>query len=200
MIKKLLIIPMMLTLVLSSCIEEKNVNTSTLLDNLEVETQFDSNELPEINIDKLISSNGTKRFTLNNTIEEIESKSGIHLDLRQSTDECYTGGSSSDLQLLFLRDTLISVDFFDSSYQTSKGFKVDDEISKLLSIHPEVEYHESISNMGDESYYVTTKSYTTQPDKQGNAFTFHVSDSDPNTIRIITVTNYTDDHSPCNAY
>lgn len=60
MIKKLLIIPMMLTLVLSSCIEEKNVNTSTLLDNLEVETQFDSNELPEINIDKLISSNGTR--------------------------------------------------------------------------------------------------------------------------------------------
>ncbi len=104
------------------------------------------------------------------------------------------------MQLLFLRDTLASIDFFDSSYQTSKGFKVDDKISKLLRTHPEVEYHESTSNMGDESYYVTTKSYRTQPDDQGNSFSFHVSDSDIDTISIIMVTNYNDDHSFCNVY
>lgn len=200
MIGKLLILPIMLILIFSSCIEEKNINTPTLLDNLEVETQFVSKEQSENNIDKIISSNGTKRFTLNNTIEEMESKSNIHLDLRQSTDECYTDGSDSDLQLIFLKDKLISIDFFSSNYQTDKGFKVGDKISKLMRTHPEVEYHESTSNMGDESYYVTTKSYTTQSDSEGNAFTFHVSDSDPNTISIITVTNYIDDHSPCNAY
>lgn len=39
---------------------------------------------------KIISSNGTERFTLNNNIKEIESKSGMRLNLDKSTDECYT--------------------------------------------------------------------------------------------------------------
>lgn len=203
MLTRLLILPITLTFLLAYCVDKTIIDKSHQPKTIEPKSQLEQNSNTEpnkTNTNKIILSNGTKRFTLNDTIEEIESKSGVRLDLRQSTDDCYTDSSDSDLQLLFLRDTLISIDFFDSSYQTSKGFKVDDKISKLLNAHPEASYHESTSNMGDESYYVTTKSYSTQPDKQGNALTFHVSDNVPDTISIITVTNYLEDHSPCNAY
>ncbi len=205
MLIRLSMLPIFLTLLLASCAEKINNNYSGDLKATEVQSNFKkSSDVKTIRTntvsDKIITASGTKNFTLLDTIEGIESKLGTHLKLKRSTDECYTNGSNSDLQLICLKDKLISIDFFSSNYQTDKGFKVGDKVSKLMLTHPEVEYHESTSNMGDESYYVTTKSYTTQSDNQGNAFTFHVSDSDPNTISIVTVTNYIDDHSPCNAY
>lgn len=203
MITRLLVLPIILTFVLASCIEKKDIDKPDIINTRDTETRFKSDntkKIIELNKSKIISANGTENFTLNNTVQEIESKSGIRLNLSEATDECYTEDSNSGFQLLFLKDVLISISFFDSSYQTSKGFKVDDKVSKLLRTHPEVEYHESTNNMGDESYYITTKYYTTQPNDQGNAFTFYVSDSDPDTISVIEVTNYLDDHSPCNAY
>lgn len=198
----LLIFSIVFTLSLTSCSEKTIIDHSKTME-LKSQLEQNSNIEPNRSIateNKLISANGTENFTLNNTVQEIESKSGIRLNLSEATDECYTEDSNSDFQLLFLKDVLISISFFDSSYQTSKGFKVNDKISKLLRTHPEVEYHESTNNMGDESYYITTKYYTTQPNDQGNAFTFYVSGSDPDTISVIEVTNYSDDHSPCNAY
>lgn len=202
---KLSTLLVMLFLMLTSCTEQPEMNTSNISNVTHSEAQFDLNTVEKttkkkVNKAKIISVIGTEKFTLNNTVEKIESTSGVHLKLNEVTGECYTESSNSDFQLLFLRDTLISISFFDSSYQTSKGFKVGGKISKLLSIYPDVEYHESTNNMGDESYYITTKYYTTQPNDQGNAFTFHVSDSDPDTISIIETTNYLDDHSPCDAY
>lgn len=205
MLIRLLILPILLTLFLASCAEKINNNDSGDLKATEVQSNFKkSSDVEPIRTntvsDKIITASGTKNFTLLDTIEDIESKLGTPLKLKQSTDECYIDSSSSNLQLLLLRDILISINFFDSSYQTDKGFRVNDKISKLLSTYPEVEYHESTSNMGDESYYVTTKSYTTQPDEQDNALIFHVSDSDPDTISIITATNYLADHSSCDVY
>lgn len=203
MIIRPLVLPIILTFVLVSCVEKKDGDNSDIINTRNISTQFESNTFKSstnLSTAGIISTDGIGNFILSNTVQEIESRSGTHLKLNQVTDECYTESSNSEFQLLFLRDTLISISFFDSSYQTTKGFKVDDKIPKLLSIYPEVKYHELTSNMGDESYYITTKYYTTQPNDQGNAFTFYVSDSNPNTISIIEVTNYSGDHSACDAY
>ncbi|MGP9493524.1 hypothetical protein [Psychrobacter sp. AOP7-B1-24] len=178
------------------------------LKDLEVMEGVDSSDRITLDSNKIITANGTENFTLHNTIEEIESKLGMSLNLEHTINECSMDSSNSEFQLLFLRDTLISVEFFDSSYQTSKGFKVNDNISKLLSTHPEVEYHEYTSNMGDESYYMTNRYYTTRPNAQGNTLTFNVSDrypdtitdTDPNTISSISVSNNLDDSSICSVY
>ncbi|MDN3454667.1 MULTISPECIES: hypothetical protein [unclassified Psychrobacter] len=178
------------------------------LGDLEVMEGVDSSDRMTLDSNKIITANGTENFTLHTTIEEIESKSGMSLNLKHTINECSMDSSNSDFQLLFLRDTLISVEFFDSSYQTSKGFKVNDNISKLLSTHPEVEYHEYTSNMGDESYYMTNRYYTTRPNAQGNTLTFNVSDrypdaitdTDPYTITSISVSNNLDDSSICSVY
>ena len=178
------------------------------LKDLEVMEGVDSSDRITLDSNKIITANGTENFTLHNTIEEIESKLGMSLNLEHTINECSMDSSNSEFQLLFLRDTLISVEFFDSSYQTSKGFKVNDNISKLLSTHPEVEYHEYTSNMGDESYYMTNRYYTTRPNAQGNTLTFNVSDrypdtitdTDPDTISSISVSNNLDDSSICSVY
>ncbi|MBF0658424.1 hypothetical protein IPZ60_06700 [Psychrobacter sp. NG25] len=178
------------------------------LSDLEEQKSLVSSDRVTLDSNKIISANGTENLTLHTTIEEIESKSGMSLNLKHTINECSMDSSNSDFQLLFLRDTLISVEFFDSSYQTSKGFKVNDNISKLLSTHPEVEYHEYTSNMGDESYYMTNRYYTTRPNAQGNTLTFNVSDRypdtitdmDPDTITSISVSNNLDDSSICSVY
>ena len=178
------------------------------LGDLKVMEGVDSSDRMTLDSSKIITANGTENITLHNTIEEIESKLGMSLNLEHTINECSMDSSNSEFQLLFLRDTLISVEFFDSSYQTSKGFKVNDNISKLLSTHPEVEYHEYTSNMGDESYYMTNRYYTTRPNAQGNRLTFNVSDrypdtirdTDPDTISSISVSNNLDDSSICSVY
>lgn len=178
------------------------------LGDLEVMEGVDSSDRMTLDSNKIITANGTENFTLHNTIEEIESKLGMSLNLEHTINECSMDSSNSEFQLLFLRDTLISVEFFDSSYQTSEGFKVNDNISKLLNTHPEVEYHEYTSNMGDESYYMTNRYYTPRPNAQGNTLTFNVSDrypdtitdTDPDTITSISVSNNLDDHSICSVY
>ncbi|MGP9513792.1 hypothetical protein ACT3RN_14555, partial [Psychrobacter sp. AOP5-GZ1-6] len=187
MLIRLLILPILLTLFLASCAEKINNNDSGDLKATEVQSNFKkSSDVEPIRTntvsDKIITASGTKNFTLLDTIEDIESKLGMSLNLEHTINECSMDSSNSEFQLLFLRDTLISVEFFDSSYQTSKGFKVNDNISKLLSTHPEVEYHEYTSNMGDESYYMTNRYYTTRPNAQGNTLTFNVSDRYPDTI------------------
>lgn len=205
------LLSIVLILVLTSCVERTAIDSLDPPKTMKSQSHIrpDRNAKPiKIDNDKIISANGTENFTLHNTIEEIESKSGMSLNLEHTINECSMDSSNSEFQLLFLRDTLISVEFFDSSYQTSKGFKVNDNISKLLSTHPEVEYHEYTSNMGDESYYMTNRYYTTRPNAQGNTLTFNVSDrypdtitdTDPNTISSISVSNNLDDSSICSVY
>ena len=121
MLTRLLILPITLTFLFSYCVEKININDSGDLKTTKVQSDFKKNsdlEPTKIDIDrdKIITASGTKHFTLLDTIEGIESKLCTPLKLKQSTDECYTDSSNSNLLMYAERtvDINLIIDF--SSY------------------------------------------------------------------------------------
>lgn len=136
--------------------------------------------------DKIVNANGLSNFVIDDTISTIESNIHRSLDIIGISNICSVAEYGNFIQLLFMQNKLISIEVLNSNYATDKGFKVNDSVTTLKRIYPDIEYG-SFQSLSED--VIQTDYFRTLPNIDGNYYEFRVSDVNSHIINSFSVNN-----------
>ena len=136
--------------------------------------------------DKIVNANGLSNFVIDDTISTIESNIHRSLDIIGISNICSVAEYGNLIQLLFMQNKLISIEVLSSNYATDKGFKVNDSVTTLKRIYPDIEYG-SFQSLSED--VIQTDYFRTIPNIDGNYYEFRVSDVNSHIINSFSVNN-----------